>query len=140
MSDQQPFILHERLQADTHEIIRLVLCRVLLMNDAAVPWLILVPERPGISEIHELSPDDRALLIEEVSYASDAVQRLYGPDKINIGALGNIVSQLHIHVIGRYRYDRAWPGPMWGTGPAKAYTPAEASAICARVRAALGTD
>jgi diadenosine tetraphosphate (Ap4A) HIT family hydrolase len=107
------------------------------MNDRSVPWLILVPERPGVTEIHELSPDDRTLLIEEISRASHTILRLYGPEKINIGMLGNIVSQLHIHVIARYKADRAWPDPIWGTGPALPYDPEGIPAVIDRLRTAL---
>ncbi len=115
------FTLHYRLQEDTVEIIRLKLSRVLLMNDSSFPWLVLVPERQGVQEVHELSVEDRSFLIEEIAAASEVMQQLYSPDKINIGALGNLVPQLHIHVIGRFRTDRAWPGPVWGTGPARPY-------------------
>lgn len=115
------FILHQRLKEDAIEVTRLKLSRVLLMRDSSFPWLILVPERENISEIHELSMEDRAVLIEEISLASQVIERLYMPDKINVGALGNVVPQLHIHVIGRFRTDRAWPGPVWGTGPAEPY-------------------
>lgn len=116
------FTLHQRLQEDAIEIIHLKLCRVLLMNNASLPWLILVPERQGVQEVYELSMDDRSVLIEEIAAASKIIKQLYSPDKINIGALGNLVSQLHIHIIGRFRTDRAWPGPVWGRGPANPYS------------------
>jgi diadenosine tetraphosphate (Ap4A) HIT family hydrolase len=133
MSEQHSFALHARLKADTFEVIHLPLCRVLLMNDCSFPWLVLVPERMGVTEIHELNGIDRSALIEEISRASEAVKKVYSPDKINIGMLGNIVSQLHIHVIGRYRNDRAWPGPVWGTGPAQPYLAEEAASACERL-------
>jgi diadenosine tetraphosphate (Ap4A) HIT family hydrolase len=116
------FILHERLKNDTVEVIDLKLCRVLLMNDSHFPWLILVPMRPGATEVHELSKEDRITLIEEASAASRAISAAFSPDKINIGALGNLVPQLHVHVVGRAKNDRAWPGPVWGSGPAVPYT------------------
>lgn len=119
------FTIDQRLKDDTVEVASLALCAVLLMKDRTLPWLILVPRRQGVSEIHELTPEDRAALIEEMTLASKVVDRLYGPDKINIGALGNLVPQLHIHVIGRFRTDRAWPGPVWGKGGAEPYTEAE---------------
>lgn len=115
------FQLHERLKRDTFEVTELKLCLALLMNDSSVPWLILVPKREGVSEIHALPKEDRAQLIEEVSAVSEAIEEIYSPDKINIGALGNIVPQLHIHVIGRSKGDRAWPGPIWGQGEAVPY-------------------
>ncbi|KAF0182233.1 MAG: histidine triad protein [Nitrospirae bacterium] len=137
MPEVAPFTLHEQLKADTYTVTRLALCRVLLLNDSSVPWLILVPEVPGISEIHELSILDRTVLMEEISRASLALQELYAPDKLNIGALGNIVPQLHIHIIGRYKSDRAWPGPIWGTAPGKPYKPDDVVAVCARLRERL---
>lgn len=128
------FKLHQRLQKDTIGIIRLKLSRVLLMNDSSFPWLILVPEREGIREIHELGAGDRAVLIEEIAMASETIHRLYSPDKINTGALGNLVPQLHIHVIGRFRTDRAWPGPVWGTVPVQPYPEEELDIVCGRLR------
>jgi diadenosine tetraphosphate (Ap4A) HIT family hydrolase len=115
------FILHERLKADTLDITRLRLSRVLLMNDRSFPWLILVPEKENIRELHDLDEKDRAVLIEEITLSSRIIEHLYKPDKINVGALGNLVPQLHIHVIGRFESDRAWPGPVWGAGPAEPY-------------------
>ncbi len=131
------FMIHQRLQEDTICIVRLGLSRVLLMNDSSFPWLILVPEREGTREIHELGAADRAILIEEIAAASEIIQLLYSPDKINTGALGNIVPQLHIHVIGRFRTDRAWPGPVWGTGPACPYTEEELDIVSGRFRKAF---
>lgn len=115
------FTLHERLRADTFDVTRLNLSRVLLMNDSSYPWLILVPERENIRELYELNDKDRAVLIEEITLASRIIQHLYKTDKINVGALGNLVPQLHIHVIGRFESDRAWPGPAWGAGLAQPY-------------------
>lgn len=131
------FILHQRLKEDTIEITRLKLSRVLLMRDSSFPWLILVPERENIREIHELSMEDRAVLIEEISLASQVIERLYMPDKINVGALGNLVPQLHIHVIGRFRTDRGWPGPVWGTGPAEPYSDEGLGTVCERLKKAF---
>lgn len=131
------FELHERLQADTFEIGSLALSRLLLMNDASLPWLVLVPEREGVTEIHDLHEGERTILMEEIAKVSAVLQRLYMPDKINVGALGNIVSQLHVHVVGRYRTDRAWPGPIWGTGPARPYNESERAAFCERIKKAF---
>ncbi len=137
MSEVAPFTLHEQLKSGTYTVTRLALCRVLLLNDSSVPWLILVPEVPGISEIHELSILDRTVLMEEINRASLALQELYAPDKLNIGALGNIVPQLHIHIIGRYKSDHAWPGPIWGSGSGKPYDVNEVDAVCTRFRERL---
>src|SRR5215203_1805505 len=113
--------LHPTLARDTVEVARLRLCRVLLMKDCRFPWLILVPEREGVREIHELSPADRAELIEEIAQVSEVLKRLFHPDKLNVGALGNVVPQLHVHVVARFATDPAWPGPVWGSGTAIAY-------------------
>ncbi|MDH4232914.1 MAG: HIT family protein [Nitrospirota bacterium] len=131
------FMLHQRLQEDTVDVVRLGLSRVLLMNDSSFPWLILVPEREGTSEIYELNVADRAVLIEEIAIASEIIRQLYSPDKINAGALGNLVPQLHIHVIGRFRTDRAWPGPVWGTGPAQPYAEEELDIVSGRLKKAF---
>jgi len=131
------FTLHERLKADTIEITRLRLSVILLMNDSSFPWLLLVPMREGVKEIHDLSTADRALLIEEIALASKAIQRTFQTDKINVGALGNIVPQLHVHVIGRFTSDRAWPGPVWGAGDSVPYTHAELDKTIALLREAL---
>lgn len=116
------FILNERLRNDTAEVVKLGLCAVLLMNESALPWLILVPERKGIREAHDLLQEDRVRLMEEICLASEIIEALYKPDKINIGALGNIVAQFHVHVLGRFKNDRAWPGPIWGSGTLTPYS------------------
>jgi diadenosine tetraphosphate (Ap4A) HIT family hydrolase len=131
------FLLHDRLAADTVEVLRWPLCRVLLMTDATYPWLILVPERPDVSELFQLNPTDRHLLIEETTSASLALQRLFQADKMNVATLGNVVSQLHVHVIARHRGDPAWPRPVWGAVPAKPYTADALADRLALLRGAL---
>ena len=131
------FTLNQKLKEDTVEIVQLQLSLVLLMKDSSFPWLILVPVRESIREIHELTEKDRSILTEEISLSSQVIKRLYSPDKINVGALGNIIPQLHIHVIGRFKTDRAWPGPVWGTGTAKSYSEDEFKDICAKLRKAF---
>lgn len=131
------FSLHSTLASDTREITDLPLSRVLLMKDKGFPWLILVPKRDGVKEIHELTPDDRAILIEEVSLASTILVKLFNPIKINVGALGNIVPQLHIHVIARFENDRAWPGPAWGSTPKEPYSEEELVSIVSRLENAF---
>lgn len=126
------FVLHERLAADTVALADWPLCRVLLMNDASYPWLILVPRRPGLKEIHDLDKDERAQLTEEICRASRALLSKFSPDKINVGALGNLVPQLHLHVIARFTTDPAWPGPVWGARPPVPY---ESGALQERVAA-----
>jgi diadenosine tetraphosphate (Ap4A) HIT family hydrolase len=115
------FALHPRLEADTAFIADWLLCRVLLMNDARYPWLILVPRRLDVTEMTDLTADDRDALMQEMMRVGDIVRRLPGVAKLNIGALGNLVPQLHIHVIGRHPGDPAWPGPVWGHSPAIPY-------------------
>ena len=131
------FTLNERLRADTIELGRLELSLLLLMNDRSLPWFILVPERAAIKEIDELSAADRSLLIEEIACISGVIRGLYHPVKINVGALGNLVPQLHVHVIGRFANDRAWPGPIWGTGPAEAYGIDKLNDVSDKIRASL---
>ncbi len=116
------FELHPTLAADTVEIARWPLCRVLLMNDANYPWLILVPQRESVTELHHLAPTDRALLIEEITLASERLAAMTGAHKMNVGALGNVVPQLHVHVIARFRDDAAWPRPVWGAAIRIPYT------------------
>jgi diadenosine tetraphosphate (Ap4A) HIT family hydrolase len=118
------FTLHPKLSADTAFIADWSLSRVLLMNDARYPWLILVPRRAGAMEIFDLNALDRAALIEEVARAGDGLKKLSAAAKINIGALGNLVPQLHIHVVARNPGDTAWPGPVWGYGTPQPYDPA----------------
>ena len=132
-----PFALHPTLARDTREVVRLPLCRVLLMRDRRFPWLILVPEREPAREIHELAPADRAALIEEIARAGEVLTRLFRPDKLNVGALGNIVPQLHIHVVARFAADPAWPGPVWGSGVALPYAEGELEELRNRLAAAF---
>ncbi len=128
-----PFTLHPTLARDTVEVARLPLCRVLLMKDRRFPWLILVPERESVREIHELTPADRHALIEEIARASEVLARLFDPDKLNVGALGNIVPQLHVHLVARTTTDPAWPGPVWGFGVAESYTDGELEEVRGRI-------
>jgi diadenosine tetraphosphate (Ap4A) HIT family hydrolase len=134
------FSLHERLQADTVPVSDLGLCRILLMNNRIWPWLILVPRRAEAVEIHRLAVADQMALMEEIAAASRVIERLFSPNKLNVGALGNMVPQLHVHVIGRTRGDPAWPGPVWGSGHADAYAADERAALVARLAQAFADD
>lgn len=107
-------MLHSQLQKDTCPLGSLELCHVLLMNNAEYPWLILVPNKPDLREITELRAEDRLVLMEEISLLMEIMETVYSPDKMNMAALGNMVPQLHIHVIARYETDAAWPKPVWG--------------------------
>jgi diadenosine tetraphosphate (Ap4A) HIT family hydrolase len=115
------FALHSRLAADTHLIGDLPLCRVLLMNDARFPWLILVPRREKLHDITDLSVADSTVLMDEVRLSCRALRDILLPDRINVAAIGNIVDQLHIHVVARTITDPAWPGTVWGHGGSKPY-------------------
>ncbi|HZF11674.1 MAG TPA: HIT family protein [Thermoanaerobaculia bacterium] len=132
-----PFALHPTLAKDTVEVARLALCRVLLMKDRRFPWLILVPERESVREIHELSSVDRAVLIEEIARAGEVLTQLVQPDKLNVGALGNLVPQLHVHVVARRTTDPAWPGPVWGSGAAVPYEESELAELRERLSGAF---
>lgn len=134
------FTLHDDLARDCVEIGCLTLCRVLLRTDANYPWLILVPARADIREIHELDASDRAVLIEEIATVSAAMNTEFKADKMNIGALGNATPQLHIHVVARYRNDTAGLGPIWGAAPEKSYTPDALADMETRCQRMLGFD
>lgn len=137
----QAFTLDPKLAADTSFIARLGLCRVLLMNDRRFPWIVLVPERAGLRELHDVAPADEAALFADIRRASRALAQVTRAHKMNVAALGNQVAQLHIHIIARFREDRAWPNPIWGTGPAEAYAETERAAFTARLSQALsGSD
>lgn len=107
--------LNDRLKNDTVKLGELELCDVLYLPDAQVPWVILVPKLSNAIEWIDLSEDQQFLLTKEISLVSRIFKANFNPDKINIGALGNMVPQLHIHVIGRYKSDRSWPNAIWGT-------------------------
>jgi diadenosine tetraphosphate (Ap4A) HIT family hydrolase len=135
MSD---FVLDPRLAADTVELGQSDLSLLLLMNERRYPWLILVPRRAGLSELFELAPGERAELMEESCAVAEALARTFAADKINVGALGNIVRQLHVHHVARRVGDPAWPGPVWGHSPRQAYDHVALQEAARQVRAALG--
>ena len=129
------FELHPRLRQDCVLLRKLELCQLLLMNDANFPWFILVPEREDVSEIYQLSQQDQHQLLAESSRLSEFMQQNYQADKLNVAVLGNIVPQLHMHHIARFRHDACWPGPVWGKLPAVAYTDEQVAAIHEQVSA-----
>jgi diadenosine tetraphosphate (Ap4A) HIT family hydrolase len=131
------FALDARLEADSQHLMWLSLCELRIMNDSRWPWLILVPQRPEVSEVHELTPLDQTMLTFETNMVAEALKRVTGCDKINTGALGNIVRQLHLHVIARNQNDPGWPGPVWGFGPREPYRREDLHEFAARVQAAL---
>ncbi|HEY4165024.1 MAG TPA: HIT domain-containing protein [Dongiaceae bacterium] len=102
------------MDTDTLLLLDWPLCRVLRMNDRVYPWLILVPRRTGIREIIDLDPSDQRTLLDEIGRVSRAIRDHLKPEKLNVAALGNVVSQLHVHIVGRFKDDPAWPRPIWG--------------------------
>ena len=131
------FALDPRLAADTVPVGDLALSRLLLMNDATYPWLILVPRRPGLADLIDLDAADRTRLMEEIAAVSTALRDTARPTKLNVAALGNMVRQLHVHVIARFETDAAWPGPIWGSGAAVAYEAAARDRLVADLLARL---
>lgn len=134
------FSLDSRLQQDTQVMGDFPLCRLLLMNDANYPWFILVPRREAVSELFQLDTADQQRLWLETTRLAETLKDAFVADKMNVATLGNVVSQLHMHVIVRRREDQAWPAPVWGRHPARAYEAAEIAAIRERLRLVLTSD
>lgn len=116
------FTLHPTLKADTHEIGHFSACIALLMNNSHVPWVILVPKRNGLREMHELNKKDQQQVFAESLLVGEALFSEFKGDKLNTAAIGNMVPQLHLHHIVRFQHDTAWPKPVWGNLPDKKYT------------------
>ena len=133
---EQPilFILDPILAKDCMEIIDLEVSKLLLMNDSRYPWLILVPRRTAISEINHLPTKDQQSLFTETIKVAEFLEEEFQPAKINIGAIGNIVPQLHVHIISREFNDPAWPHPVWGHGPQVPYQNGEARKIAKKIK------
>jgi len=138
MADAGDFALDPRLAADTRPVGDLPLSRVLLMDDARFPWLVLVPRRAGLVDLDDLPRDDRITLLDEIDRASRALRALAAPDKLNVAALGNLVAQLHVHVVARFRDDAAWPRPVWGVGERAPYPAGAAGERIAHLRGQFG--
>lgn len=136
------FALDARLAASSVAAAELGLCQARLQNDRRWPWIVLVPRRPRLVELEELDAADRLRLLDEIEAAGRAVREVgealgFGVEKLNLGALGNVVSQLHVHVVGRRREDPAWPGPVWGFGAQQPYSPEELGAARSAAAGAL---
>ena len=129
--------IDERLARDSDLVAKIGLCELRLMKDARWPWLVLVPQRPDVSEVFDLTPLDQTMLTFETMLVAEALKAVTGAEKINTGALGNIVRQLHVHVVARSEGDANWPGPVWGHGTAEPRTPEETQAFAARLLDAL---
>jgi diadenosine tetraphosphate (Ap4A) HIT family hydrolase len=131
MSDS--FALHPQLAADTFPVRELALCQLVAMDCCAVPWLILVPQIAGAREIIDLTAADQHQLMSEIALVSRLLQTEFTPDKINVAALGNVVPQLHVHVIARFTTDAAWPKPVWGNVAIERYSHEDAKAFLNRL-------
>jgi diadenosine tetraphosphate (Ap4A) HIT family hydrolase len=127
------FELDGRIARDTDLIATLDLCQLRIQNDSRWPWLVMVPQRADMTEIFELPEADQALLSAEVNHVAAVVKEITGATKINVGALGNIVRQLHVHVIARFEGDANWPGPIWGYGSAEPYDGEKMQALMNRL-------
>lgn len=132
------FELDPRLVADTLPIGDGPLCRVLLMNDDRYPWVILVPRVPGVTELYQLTPTQRQQLLDESMRLGERLMAHFSGHKLNVAALGNVVAQLHVHHIVRFREDAAWPGPVWGRHPSRPYGPDAARERVAVLHRLLG--
>jgi diadenosine tetraphosphate (Ap4A) HIT family hydrolase len=129
--------IHAQLRADCLVLGRFPLCHLLLSRDANYPWCILVPDREGVTEIHQLNDADQQQLIRESSQLARVLEKTFTPDKLNIAALGNIVPQLHLHHIVRYHDDLAWPAPVWGQVAPQSYGEQQLAALLASLGKAL---
>jgi diadenosine tetraphosphate (Ap4A) HIT family hydrolase len=134
----ESFELHPQLATDCHPIGDLALSHVLLLNDSRYPWVVLVPRRAEVREIYQLNDADRRCLLAESCLLGEFMMRAFGGDKLNIGALGNLVPQLHLHHVIRHEADPAWPGPVWGHSAALPYTAGPLAARVALLRDGLG--
>ncbi|WP_068828588.1 HIT family protein [Pseudomonas sp. BMS12] len=131
------FSLDPRLQQDTLVLGDFPLCRLLLMNDSSYPWFILVPRREAISELFQLAADEQQQLWQETTWLAETLKDAFVADKMNIATLGNVVSQLHMHVVVRRRDDASWPAPVWGRHPAVPYSQQQLVAMRERLRLVL---
>lgn len=132
--------LHPQLDADTVLVARLPLSELRLMRDANYPWLVLVPRVAGASELIDLDRAQQHALLEEVNLVSRVLGAIFTPDKLNVAALGNVVAQLHVHVVARLRSDVAWPRPVWGVAPAQPYSDSELHARVALLATAITSE
>ena len=134
------FVLDSRLLQDTLPVGDFPLCRLLLSNDSQYPWFFLVPRIADVCEIFQLSVSEQAQLWQETTLLSQTLHQLFNADKMNVAALGNVVSQLHMHVIVRHKGDIAWPAPVWGKHAAVPYAADHAARIVARLKTVLTED
>lgn len=133
------FKLNQTLEKDSLMVCDLSLSQVRLINDCQYPWFILVPRKSGLREIIDLTEDEQALMWKESALLSRCIKTYFAPDKLNLGMLGNMVSQLHVHHIARFKNDVAWPGPVWGKHKMKAYTPEQHDVLINKIKTMLLT-
>lgn len=131
------FHLDERIVRDSDLLTKIGLCELRLMKDGRWPWLMLVPQRADVSEVFDLTPLDQTMLTFETTLVAEALKKVTGAEKINVAAIGNIVRQLHVHVIARSEGDANWPGPVWGFGTAEPRSAEETKALSAKILGAL---
>jgi diadenosine tetraphosphate (Ap4A) HIT family hydrolase len=131
------FSLNSQIAGDTFPVAELPLSTARLMRDANYPWLLLVPRITYAIDVVDMTATDRARLMDEIVKASAALRETVPCDKLNVATLGNVVAQMHVHVIARRRDDAAWPKPVWGAVPAKAYAPGEGEELAAKLAARL---
>ncbi|RPH72074.1 HIT domain-containing protein [bacterium] len=134
------FEIHRQLQEDCIIIGSFGLSQLLMMNDSNYPWFILVPARENKKELFDLDDEDQVQLIKEITLFSKFIANVFKADKMNIAALGNAVSQLHVHIIARFKDDPAWPAPVWGKTPAKPYSDEGKKEIIIKLREFLNFD
>lgn len=133
------FDLNPRLEGDSLPVLDLPLCAVRLMKDANYPWLLLMPRKPDLVEIIDLTELDQQQLMREIALTSQVLRDVTECEKLNVGALGNQVPQLHVHIIARFRADAAWPGPIWGVVPPRPYEDDADKHLIDRLRTAYST-
>ncbi len=134
-----PFALDPRLAGDTHHLASLPLCELLLMDNALLPWLILVP-RVSVTELYQLPAEQRRQLDDETTAVAAFVAGAFAIDKLNVAAIGNVVAQLHVHVVGRRRDDYAWPGVVWGRSERTPYEPDTVAELRSRTATVLAGE
>ncbi len=133
------FTLNRQLKQDTIHIASLELSEILLINDSRYPWVILVPSCPNVSDITDLTSENRTIFTDEINRIASIMKKHYQPDRLNIAMLGNVVPQLHCHIIARFKNDFAWAKPVWGIGEAIAYTKQEQENIILKLQTDLFT-
>jgi len=137
MNKVDTFELHPQLKKDCVEVLNFPLCKLLLCNDSNFPWFILVPQVVGIEDIYQLEWQQQQQLLNESSLLSELLMQEFSGDKMNVAALGNVVPQLHLHHIVRYKDDLCWPKPIWGQQPAKAYQESEIQGLINNIKPKL---